>query len=131
MGVKIKCRRISRGIAEGVAIVSSEPISFFGDVNPETGVIVNERHPLFGECIAGKVLVFPTGRGSTVGSYVLYRLAKKGKAPKGIVCKEADPVVVVGAIIADIPMVDLPEVFGFKSGQRIRIDGNVGEVEVL
>jgi predicted aconitase with swiveling domain len=71
------------------------------------------------------------GKGSTVGSYVLYQLARTGKAPKGIICKEAEPIVAVGAIIAGIPLVDKPESFNFKDNQRIRIDGDRGEVEII
>ncbi len=128
---KIKCRRISRGVAEGYALVSEEPISFFGGVDPQTGHIIERIHPLHSRCIAGKILVFPTGKGSTVGSYILYQLAKNKKAPKGIICKEAEPIVAVGAIISDIPMVDKPEFFEFRNEQKIMVDGDVGEIEIL
>ncbi|MEM2574643.1 MAG: DUF126 domain-containing protein, partial [Candidatus Jordarchaeales archaeon] len=60
-------------VAEGEALVSESPISFLGNVNPETGIIQN--HPLEGESVAGRVLVFPTGVGSTVGTYVIINLA--------------------------------------------------------
>lgn len=127
----MRCRRISRGVAEGSALVSKEPISFFGGIDPETGRVIERGHPLFGETVTDKILVFPTGKGSTVGSYILYQLAKAGKAPKGIICREAEPIVAVGAIIAGIPMVDKPESFNFKDGQWIRIDGDKGEIEIL
>lgn len=77
------------------------------------------------------MLVFPTGRGSTVGSYVLYGMAKRGVAPAAIVCKEADPVVAVGAVMAGVPMVDRPERFEFKTGQRLRVKADEGVIEVL
>ncbi|MFQ5711537.1 MAG: DUF126 domain-containing protein [Candidatus Geothermarchaeales archaeon] len=127
---RVKCRRISRGVAEGVALVSDEPMSFFGGVDPGTGLVIDRNHQLFERCVADKILVFPTGKGSTVGSYVLYQLAKNGKAPRGMICREAEPIIAVGAIIAGIPMVDRPEVFDFKDGQRIKVDGNIGEIEV-
>ncbi|MEM2412888.1 MAG: DUF126 domain-containing protein, partial [Candidatus Bathyarchaeia archaeon] len=99
-----------RGIVEGKcigeALVSTKPISFLGDVDPATGKIIEKRHDLYGECIKDKVLCFPHGHGSTVGSYVLYSLAKNGLAPKAIINRRADPVVVVGAVIASIPMID-------------------------
>jgi len=129
--LRIRCRKISGGLAEGKALVSSEPISFFGEVDPETGIVTDEKHPLYRMCIAGKILIFPTGRGSTVGSYVLYQLSLNGKAPKGIICREADPVVAVGAIISRIPMVDRPERFDFRSGQNVKIDADNEIIEVI
>lgn len=128
--MRIRCRKISKGFAEGIALVSSEPISFFGGVDPETGFVVDRTHQLFNRCIAGKILIFPTGKGSTVGSYVLYRLAKKQRAPRGIICREAEPIVAVGAIISNIPMVDRPEIFDFKDGQKVRVSGDYGEIEI-
>jgi predicted aconitase with swiveling domain len=127
---RVRCRRISKGSAEGAALVSSEPISFFGGVDPGTGYVIDRKHELFGRCISDSILVFPTGKGSTVGSYVLYRLAKVGKAPRGIVCREAEPIVAVGAIISGIPMVDRPETSDFSEGRWMRIDGDRGFIEV-
>ena len=126
----IQCRPIAKGIAEGSVLVSQEPITFFGGVDPETGTVIEKNHPLNGQSISGRALVFPTGKGSTVGSYVLYRLARNGKAPKGIVCQEAEPIVAVGAIISDIPMVDRPEDYQFETGQWIHIDGEKGSITV-
>ncbi|MCS7116281.1 MAG: DUF126 domain-containing protein [Nitrososphaerota archaeon] len=127
---KIKCRKISKGVGEGVSLVSNAPISFLGDVDPKTGLIVNKNHPLYGKSIEGKVLIFPTGRGSTVGSYILYQLSKNGKAPKAIIMKEAEPIIAVGAIISNIPLVDKPEVFEFKDGERITVDADHNEIIV-
>lgn len=129
--VRIKCRGISGGRAEGEVLFSSEPISFFGGVDPDAGVIIEQTHPLYGESIAGKILVFPTGKGSTVGSYVIFQLKLNGKAPKGIICLEADPVVAVGAIVSRIPMVDRPEKFHFRDGQRVVIDADEEYIEVI
>lgn len=84
-----------------------------------------------GLSVAGRVFVFPTGRGSTVGSYVLYSMARRGVAPAAIICKEADPVVAVGAVMAGVPMVDRPEKFEFKTGQRLRVRAGDGVIEVL
>ena len=119
----IKCRTIFQGKGIGKALVSHIPISFFGGVDPNTGVVVERGHPLFGKSIKGKVLIFPTGKGSTVGSYILLQLSKNGKAPAAIVCKEAEAIVAVGAIIGEIPMVDNPDVFDFTNGQQITVDG--------
>ena len=74
-------RVIKHGRASGVALVSPEPIGFFGLVDAETGVVLEPGHPLVGQSVSGRVLVFPTGKGSTVGSYSLYRLARAGRAP--------------------------------------------------
>jgi len=102
----LKGRVIVEGKRIARALVSAKPISFLGGVDPADGRIVEKNQDLCGECIKNKVLCFPHGHGSTVGSYVLYSLAKKGLAPCAIVNQTADPVVVVGAIIANIPMVD-------------------------
>lgn len=116
-------RVIKYGRASGVALVSAEPISFFGMVDADSGIVVEPRHPLAGECIAGRVLVFPTGKGSTVGSYSLYRLAKAGHAPAAIINCESDPVVAVGAIISDIPMVDQVDISQIHTGDWVQIEG--------
>jgi predicted aconitase with swiveling domain len=107
----------------GVALVSTEPIGFLGGVDGDTGIVVEPGHPLEGESVAGRILVFPTGKGSTVGSYTLYRLARNGAAPAAIVNREADPVVAVGAIIADIPMVDQVDIAQLRTGDVMEVDG--------
>ena len=122
----MKGRVVKAGRASGEALVSSEPISFFGGVDPDTGVVVDQGHPLEGQSVAGRVLVFPTGKGSTVGSYTLYRLARNGRAPAAIINREADPVVAVGAVIANLPMVDRVDVERIHTGDWIEIvDGEV------
>jgi predicted aconitase with swiveling domain len=124
--IHLPARVVRAGAAEGEALVSTEPIGFLGGVDPETGVVIEAGHPLENQCIAGRVLVFPTGKGSTVGSYTLYRLARAGLAPAAIVNAEADPVVAVGAIIADIPMVDQVDIARIHTGDRVRVrDGEV------
>ena len=76
--------------------------------------------------MAGRVLVFPTGKGSTVGSYVLYRLARNSLAPAAIVNAEADPVVAVGAVIAEIPMVDDVDISSIQNRDRVEVrEGDV------
>jgi predicted aconitase with swiveling domain len=124
----IKCRKISAGRAEGLSLFSPAPISFFGTIDPLTSEVIEKNHPLYGQRIAGKILIYPTGRGSTVGSYVLYGLSRRGLAPKAIIMKEAEPIVAVGAIMADIPLVDRPESFDFKSGLHIIVDADRGEI---
>jgi hypothetical protein len=115
-------RVVKAGSASGEALVSGEPISFFGGVDPDTGTVVDQGHPLEGRSVAGRILVFPTGKGSTVGSYTLYRLARNGLAPAAIVNREADPVVAVGAVIGDIPMVDKVDTERIRTGDWVEID---------
>jgi len=128
--LEIRCRKISRGFASGEAMVSDRPMSFLGDIDPETGVVVDPSNPLFGRSVKGRILIFTTGKGSTVGSYIIYQMSKNGTAPAAIICKEAEPIVAVGAIIAEIPMVDKPEVFDFKDGQKVTVDGGRGLILV-
>ena len=120
--IHVKGRVIKAGCSQGEALVSPEPIGFFGGVDPETGLIVEKGHPLYGECVAGRVLVFPTSKGSTVGSYILYRLKKAGHAPAGIVNAQSEPIVAVGAIIADIPMVDHVDIGQIQTGDWVTLD---------
>lgn len=128
--VVLKGRVIVEGRCEGEALVSMKPISFLGGVNPENGEIVEKNHDLHGECIRDKVLCFPHGHGSTVGSYVLYSLAKKKLAPKAIINQKADPVVAVGAIIADVPMMDQVDITRIKTGDLLEVDAYKGLVKV-
>lgn len=119
----LRGRVIKSGQATGSALVSSEPVGFFGMIDAETGIVVEKGHPLEGVSVAGRVLVFPTGKGSTVGSYSLYRLAKAGLAPAAIINVESEPIVAVGAIISDIPMVDQVDIQQIRNGDLVSIDG--------
>jgi len=131
---EIKARVISRGKASGEALVSSEAIGFLGGVDPKTGDVIEEGHPLKGKNVAGKVLIFPNGKGSTVGSYVMLQLAKNGKAPAAIINLSAEPIIAVGAIISKIPMVDKPETRDWKpetlNGKLISVDADYGLILV-
>ena len=129
--VTLKGRVIVEGKCRAEALVSSKPISFLGGIDPADGRIVEKNHDLCGECVKDKILCFPHGHGSTVGSYVLYSLAKKGLAPKAIVNQTADPVVVVGAIIANVPMVDQVDIKKIKTGDTVEVDACKGTVKVL
>ncbi len=128
--VVIKGRGISRGTGSGKLLISTEPISFLSGVDPDTGEVIEEGHPLFGKCIAGRVLAFPHGKGSTVGSYVIYSLKKNEKAPAAIINIEAEPIVAVGAIIAGIPMADHPEtgLSCLRDGVETIVNGTTGEI---
>lgn len=124
-------RKISKGIAEGEVLKSTSPISFLGGVDPKTGTITDKTSDAFGKCIKDKVFVFPMGKGSTVGSYVIYQLKKNGVSPLAIINKEAETIVSVGAIISDIPMVDRIEIDDIKETIKVRVNGDKGTVEIL
>jgi predicted aconitase with swiveling domain len=107
---------------------SGESLSFFGGVDPETGVVNEPGHPLQGRSVAGRVLVLPGGKGSTVGSYTLYRLARAGLAPAAIVNQECEAIVAVGAIIGEIPCVDGIEIDALGDDEVVEVDGDAAEV---
>lgn len=119
---QLKGRIIYRGKAEGEALVTSMPISFYGGVDPNTGVVIEKGHELQGQSIKGKVLVFPQGKGSTVGSYTLYRLKKNGVAPAAMINRETETIVAVGAIISEIPFVDKVDVSKIKTGNKVKVE---------
>lgn len=132
--IKLKGRIISRGCAKGEVLLSKDPISFLGSVDPKTGVVVEENHVLEGKSIQGKVLVFPHGKGSTVGSYVMYQLKKNGAAPAAIINLETEPIVAVGAIISEIPLVDMLERNPYEvlnNGDLVLVNGNKGYIELI
>ncbi len=130
MTTKFEGRKISPGEVTGEALVTTQGLSFYGGVDPETGVIVEKDHELEGQSITGKVLVFPRGKGSTVGSYVLYQLAKTGKGPVAIINQETETIVAVGCIISDIPAIDRIPIEKIKTGQKLRVDATNGLVEL-
>ena len=130
----IKCRKISKGYAEGEVILTKDPLSFLGGVNPDNGVVIDSKHELYGRNMAGKVLVLPSGKGSTVGSYVLFQMAKNKTAPLAIVAIEAEPIIATGAIMAGIPMVDRPEAELLNilhNGDQVVVDANSGFLKIL
>jgi len=128
----VRGRKISGGRAEGLALVSHEPISFFGGVNPDSGVVTEKGHELEGQTVKDTVLVFPNGKGSTVGSYTLYRMKRNGVAPRAIINVECEPIVAVGAIISDIPAIDRLErnpLTIFQTGRKLKVDADRSLVE--
>ncbi len=126
----MKGRTISPGKAEGKAIVTAEPIGFYGGIDIKTGIVIEKNHPLEGKSVTGKILVFPCGKGSTVGSYVIYGLKKNGVAPAGIINKETETIVATGVILAGIPCVDHIEIEKIKDGDTIFLDADDGVVEI-
>lgn len=133
MKIKLKGRGIVEGLGKGKALVAKSSISFLGGVNPLNGLIIDKNHELYGETITGKVLVFPFGKGSTVGSYTLYALSKYGTKPAAIINIETEPIIAVGCVIAKIPLVDKLEknpIEVIKNGDLVEVDGGKGLVTI-
>lgn len=126
----MKGRMISPGKAKGEAIVSKEPIGFYGGIDAKTGIVIEKGHELEGKCVKDKVLVFPQGKGSTVGSYVIYGLKKNGVAPVAIVNKETETIVATGVILAGIPCVDGIDIDKIKTGDKLVVDADEATVEI-
>ena len=131
--MKIKGRSISKGVSSGKALISRQKISFLGAVDPITGIIVDNSLAVYGKEITNRVLIFPGGKGSTVGSYVIYQLKKHGKSPCALINRHADTIVAAGAIIAEIPAVDSLEIDpieGIRDGEEVLVNGTEGYIEV-
>ncbi len=129
-----KGRSISKGIGEGEALVTSQPLSFFGGIDPDSGIIRDRGHELFGVKISGKILVLPPCKGSTAGTWTLARLSENGVAPSAIIIGKSDVIVTAGVIMGQIPTVDnfdFDPIMKFKTGQKLRVNGNEGTVEVV
>jgi hypothetical protein len=124
-------RGVAKFVGEGDALLSTMGVSFFGGVDPKTGIVREKGHDLCGEDMTGRVLVFPKGKGSTVGSYVIYQLKKNGHAPAAIINRETETIIATGCILAEIPLVDklsADPLDVIKSGDKVFVDGRVGKV---
>jgi predicted aconitase with swiveling domain len=127
-------RSISPGLAEGVAIVSRDPIVFNLGIDAESGVIVEKGHDLEGQSTQGKILVFPYGKGSTGGAWTIFRMGVRKSGPLAMVCQNSEILTTIGSILGDLPVVDSfsPEQLSkIKTGDRLRVDGEKGIVEVI
>jgi predicted aconitase with swiveling domain len=130
----VKCRKISKGRVTGEVIVTRDSLSFLGGVDPNTGIVIDSHHELYGRKISGKILVMPSGKGSTVGSYVLYQMYKNKTAPLGIIALEAEPIIATGAIMAGISMVDQPKdnIFDLlKDGDVVELDADACYIKFI
>jgi len=126
----MKGRCISPGKAKGEALVSKAPLGFYGGIDPKTGIVIEKGHELEGKCVKDKILVFPQGKGSTVGSYVIYGLKKNGVAPAAILNQETETIVATGVILAGIPCIDKIDINRLKSGDILVVDADSGTVEI-
>jgi uncharacterized protein len=129
--MKLSGRTIYPGTVKGKALVTYMGISFYGGVDPDTGIMVEKDHELYGQSISGSILVFPRGKGSTVGSYTLYRLKKNGLAPAAIINKDCETITAVGCIISEIPCIDQIDINGLETGMELLINGKEGTIEII
>lgn len=125
-GLVISGRAISPGKAKGEVLKLDGAFSFLGGVDAVTGDLKTEREGN----IAGKIFVFPKGKGSTVGSFVMYDLAVHGKAPAAVINNTAETIVTTGAVISSIPMVDKIDTDIFRNGDMVSVDGTAGTVDI-
>ncbi|MDU7336879.1 MAG: DUF126 domain-containing protein [Clostridium sp.] len=128
------CHKISEGVVEGEAIVSKDNIMFYL-IDPKTGTVIEPAHDLEGKSVAQKILIFPSGKGSSVvQADGIYQLNMQGNAPKAMILQHPETVLVSSAIIMEVPMVDKvdPEFYNVvKDGDRIRVDADHGTIEIL
>ncbi len=130
----LKGHSVVGGKTEGEALVSPEPICFLGGVNPANGMLTEKGHALEGKFMKDKILVFPTGKGSTGGSYLIYETSSNGVGPRAILNCKAEAVTTIGAIISEIPMVDRLEpdpIKTIKTGDYVIVDADAGTVKVI
>ena len=133
MSITLKGRPISKGIAEGEALVCRQPIGFNFGIDVETGTINEYNHELFGKSIKDKILLFPHGKGSTGGSYVIYQLAKNKTGPRAIINVTTEAIIAVGAIMGEIPVVDQLEKDPYEiisNGDFVKVDALQGIVTI-
>lgn len=133
MGRKFKGNGLVGGTGEAAALVTSDGIAFNLGVDETTGIVIEDGHPLHGECVAGRVVVCRSGKGSTAGSFSLLQLAHRGLAPAAIVNVQADAVITAGCVLAEIPLVHRldTDIAEFSSGAILRVDGAAGTVEIV
>ena len=128
--MRLPARRIQSGVARGQVLASASPLSLLGGIDREDGEILDETTGLQGERVRGRILVFPRGKGSTAGSYVLYGLKATDQAPAGLVAGAAEAVVATGAILSEIPAVDRVQVDLFRTGDTAVVNATEGYVEL-
>ena len=133
MSITLKGRPISKGRAEGEALLCSQAIGFNFGVDVETGVITEHNHELYGKSIKDKILIFPQGKGSTGGSYVVYQLAKSRTGPRAIINLNTETIIAVGAIMGGIPVMDSLERNPFEliaDGDQVLVDADNGLITI-
>lgn len=134
VNVTLKCHKIVGGYGEGEALVSHEPICFYL-TEPKTGRVREKSHELAGKNLANKVLIFPSGKASSVVQIDgLFKLASNNVAPKAMIVKDVETVLIVSAFIAKVPLVDKLEKDPFdtiQTGDYVKVDAEKGTVTVV
>lgn len=134
MSKKFSCHKISEGVVEGEVLLSKDDVMFYL-IDPKTGTVIEPGHDLEGKSIAQKILIFPSGKGSSVvQADGIYQLNTKGNAPKAMIIQHPETVLVSSAIIMEIPMVDRVEPAFYetlKDGDWVRLDADNGTIEIL
>ncbi|WP_281164592.1 aconitase X swivel domain-containing protein [Liquorilactobacillus sicerae] len=129
-----KCHKISEGQAEGEVLFSKDGICFYL-IDPKTGVVIQRNHSLFGKSVAGKILVFPNGTGSSVvQADGMYQLKMNHNEPKAMIVENADTTLVASSIIMDMPLVDKVEKSfkdEVKNKDLVRINATEGTIKLL
>jgi len=129
-----------KGTAKGEALVTRQPLCLYDSVDPKSGLVVNRRHELYGANVSGKILVFPHGIGSSTTAATILEASRCSKAPKAIINLETEPVIAVGAVLAEklygrtIPIVDKPEtnpIELIENGDIVKVDANQGLIELI
>ncbi len=128
------CHKISEGVAEGEVMFSQDDICFYL-VDPKTGNVIEDRHSAYGQSVAGKILIFPSGKGSSVvQADGLYQLNMHQNAPKAMIIQHAETVLVASAIIMGIPLVNRVEdefYKNIKNGDTIKVNANESLISVV
>jgi len=131
--VVLRGRAVNPGRAEGEAVVTKVPFSFLGELDPSTGVFSAVEHDLYGKSVRGKVLVCPTGKGSSAGPTIAWLARVAGNAPKAMICVEVEPVIALAALTANIPTIDKLDknpIEVIRTGDYLIVDADHGLVRV-
>ena len=129
-----KGRSIAGGLGEGEAIISSQGLCFMGGIDPNSGDVSEVGHEIFQKNITDKILILHSHKGSASGMWAMYLLKQKGLAPKAIIMPKADAIVIAAVIMGKIPTIDSLDfnpLEKFKDGDKLRVDGDKGTVELL
>ena len=131
--VELSIKVVVKGRASGRLLKSDFPLSFLGGIDPETGTILDQAHPLFGKNVRNGVLAIPFSKGSTVGSYVIYSMKKAGTAPAAILSRQMDMIMATGCVLAKIPLVMIGEEIwnGLDDGDLVEVDADIGSLKKL
>ena len=131
--MKLRGHTVSPGKAEGEAIILEAPFSFLGELDPDTGKLASPLNKHFGQDLRGKVIVTPTGKGSSMGPVISWYAMKAGNNPAAIICLKAEAILASAAIMAGIPMVDKLDknpLELIRSGDYVEVDATAGIVEI-